>query len=285
MGVEQIHLRTRALRALSAENLRRRKITALKKELETLETDLSITAKSIQQDLERLARSECLSLTTQIMTKLPRELRDIICQHLSTRTNERIEREHFRATLDPLTKLYSYNHARWKASHFPEHYWNSDYVGPNFFQELIENYYLTSTFIFGDDPDTMTRFLNTNEFNIPSLPKNLVSKVEIHLNAVSYDRGSFRAYMFGVPKSPERLHEQLEPLFELKQGAKICIHFLTDTQEERHREEHFQAGLEALFSGVQRVKLRGYAVRFVVDKMYVFNLEEDLKREWAGIHG
>ncbi|KAI8931799.1 hypothetical protein NX059_011436 [Plenodomus lindquistii] len=286
MSEEYVQLELRALRlALTAQTLRKAKVVALRKKLEGLERQLDVATQCTQQSLEQLAKAQCSAITTQVVAILPREIRDMIYECLSTRDDERVECEHSRATLDPLTKLYSYDHARWKAEHFPEHYWNSKYVGDVFLQELIENYYRTSTFIFGDDPGVMTRFLSTNEFNIPSLPKELVSNVEIRLNAVSYDRGSFRAYMYGMPKSPERLHEQLQPMFELKQGAKICIHFLTDAQEDRHREEHFQASLETLFSSVQRAKLKGYKVRFVVDKTHVFDLEEDLKREWAEIHG
>lgn len=269
---------------MTRENARKSRIAALQRELEVLEQDQNSEAEAIQYDVEAFAKSECLAIASQVVTKLPRELRDMIYHHLSTRSSERIEREHFRTTIDPLTKLYSYSHARWKASHFPEHFWHTEYVGASFFQELVENYYRTSTFIFSDDPSVVKQFLGMDEFNLGILPKDLVSNVEMHLNAVSYDRGSFRAYMFGTPKKPERLQAQLEPIFELRQGARICVHFLTEAKEEKDREEHLMAGLETLFTSVQRAKLAGYKVRFVMDKSHVFDLEADLASEWAAIH-
>jgi len=271
---------------LRAENLRRARIVALRSELNALETSLVDAGRRSQRDLEQLATAECLAITTNVMTLLPREIRDMIYRHLSTRPNERIEKEKFRATLDPLTRLYSYDHARWKAEHFAEHYWDAAYVGASFFQELIENYYRTSTFIFSDEPDVMTRFLQTNEFHLPSLlPGDLVANVAIHLNAVSYDRGSFRAYLFGVPKTAARLQEQLQPLFGLKPGASVRIHFSTEAKDGTGRDRCCQAGVETLFSSVQRERLKAYRVQLVADETHVFDLEAAMREEWAGMHG
>lgn len=283
MSSEDVDITDRTLRV---ENKQRQQIDALRRELEALETNLLEDARRTQIDLEQLAAAECLAITTTVMTLLPREIRDMVYRHLSTRSNERIEKEQSRATLDPLTRLYSYNHARWKAAHFPEAYWNAAYVGAPFYQELIENYYRTSTFVFGDEPDVMTRFLHTNEFNLPSLlPCHLVANVAVHLDAVSCDRGSFRAYLFGVPKTAARLQEQVEPLFGLKPGARICIHFRTEAKRGADRKRYCQDGLETLFSSAQRAKLKGYRVRFVVDETHVFALEADMMEEWAGMHG
>lgn len=220
------------------------------------------------------------------MVKLPREIRDMIYQHLSTRSAEHIEREHFRTTLDPVTRLYSYDHARWKASHFPEHFWDAEYVGDAMLREVVENYYRTSTFIFGDDAGVMKRFLEADEMGLEILPRDLVSNIEVYLNAVSYDRGSFRGYMFGVPRKPERLRETLGGLFLLKQGANIRIHFLTDTKTEKERDEHCAAALPSLFSSVQLAELKGYQVKLVVDEKYEFRIrQEDLAEGWAAVHG
>ncbi|KAL1801548.1 hypothetical protein ACET3X_001890 [Alternaria dauci] len=108
-------LRKRALRALSEESIRKARVAALQQELALLEQDLASTAPTTQDAVEELAKTECQQLANAVLTKLPREIRDMIYLHLSTRDRELIEREHFRTTLDPLTRLYSYNFERWKA--------------------------------------------------------------------------------------------------------------------------------------------------------------------------
>ncbi|KAJ5020379.1 5'-methylthioadenosine phosphorylase [Bipolaris maydis] len=249
------------LTALSEEITRKARVAALRKELAVLESDLASIAPSTQDMVEQLARRECLELSNQIMSRLPREVRDMIYLHLSTRDVEIIEREHFRTTLDPLTRLYSYNFERWKKQHFQEHYWNPEYVSKPLYNELVENYYRTSTFVFSDDPGVMKRFLTTDEMRLGLLPKDLVAKVEIGLNAVSHDRGSFRAYMFGVPKSPERMREAVEGLFELKTGARAVIRFVTEAKTQEERDEHCRGAMETLFNEAQREKMKKYKVK------------------------
>ena len=272
-------------RALSEENIRKARVAKLQEELASLEKDLANTTPTTRDAVEQVARTECQQLTNNIMTKLPREIRDMIYFHLSTRDRELIEREHFRTTLDPITRLYSYDFNRWKAQHFPAHYWNTDYVGQPFYRELVENYYRTSTFLFGDDPGVMKRFLTTDEMKLGILPKSLVSSVEIGLNAVSHDRGSFRAYMFGIPKSPERMREALDGIFDLKPGARIVIRFVTEAKTKEERDEHCKGAMAMLFDDAQVEKMKMYKVKFVVDEGQVWDLAEAMREEWMGIHG
>ncbi|KAG9187319.1 hypothetical protein G6011_05190 [Alternaria panax] len=278
-------LRKRALRALSEENICKARVTALRQELALLEKDLASTTPTTQDAVEQLAKTECQQLTNNVMTKLPREVRDMIYFHLSTRDRELIEREHFRTTLDPLTRLYSYDFERWKAQHFTAHYWNPDYVSQTFYRELIENYYRTSTFLFGEDPGVMRRFLHADEMRLGIPPKAFVSSIEIGLNAVSHDRGSFRAYMFGIPTSPERMREALDGILELRPGARIVIRFVTEAKTKAERDEHCKAAMTTLFDEAQVEKLRMYKVKFVVDEGQVWDLAEAMTDEWKAIHG
>lgn len=278
-------LRKRALRALSEESIRKARVEALRRELAILESDLASITPRTQDSVEQLAKAECLELSTHIMTKLPREVRDMIYLHLSTRHGEIIEREHFRTTLDPLTRLYSYNFERWKQQHFPEHFWNPEYVSQPLYNELVENYYRTSSFIFGDDPGVMKRFLTSDEMRLGILPKALVANVEIGLNAVSHDRGSFRAYMFGVPKSPERMRESLDGLFELKAGARVVIRFITEAKTDEEREGHCRGAMGVLFDETQRARMKEYKVKFVVDEGRAWDLGEAMREEWMATMG
>lgn len=214
-------------------------------------------------------------MTNLFMLKLPRELRDMVYRHLSTK-EQRIDSDYFRSTPDPITKCYSYDQGRWRTLHFPEHFWNTSYVDSHFVRELSENYYRTSTFVFGDGKGLIGKFLNTDQLGLGFPPKELVSSIEIRLSAITHDRGSFRAYIFGVPKPPERLRAALEGLEELKSGSNVCIQFSTEAKCVEDRRELFVGALPILFPKMQVAALAGFRLRFVLDRKYEFRLEGDL---------
>lgn len=261
-------------RAVSIENTRRARITALQAHLTTLSHDLAIEAAESQLALSTFAQSECRSLTTLFLLKLPRELRDMVYYHLSTR-EERIDSDYFRSTKDPVTRCFSYDQKRWKLAHFPEHFWSEEYVDKQFVRELSENHYRTSTFVFGDGQGLISKFLNTDQLGIGFAPKELVSSIEVRLSAITHNRGSFRAYIFGVPKPPERLQAALEGLMELKPGSNVCIQFSTEAKGVEERKELFLGALPVLFPKMQVAALAGYRLRFVLDRKFEFYLEGD----------
>lgn len=260
------------LRALTIENARRARIAALKQHLNSLNHDLAIEKAETELTLAVFAQSSCRTLTNNFLLKLPRELRDMVYQYLSTR-EERIDSDYFRSTKDPVTKCYSHDQARWKTAHLPEHYWSTEYVSPQFVRELSENYYRTSTFVFGDGQGLIGKFLNTDQLGLGFAPKELVSSIEVRLSAITHDRGSFRAYIFGVSKPPERLQAALEGLTELKEGSSVCIQFSTEAKCTDERRGLFLGALPVLFPKMQVAALQGYRVNFVLDRKYEFGLD------------
>ncbi|KAF1925123.1 uncharacterized protein M421DRAFT_70678, partial [Didymella exigua CBS 183.55] len=268
-------------RSLSVEGMHRSHIQALQQRLNALEHDLAIEAAGTQLNLEAFARSECRSLTDLFMFKLPRELRDMVYWHLGTK-EQRIDSDYFRSTMDPVTKCYCYDQQRWRKAHFPEHFWSADYVDAQFVRELSENYYRTSTFIFGDGQGLIGKFLNTDQLGLGLLPKELVSSLEVRLSAITHDRGSFRAYIFGVPKPPERLQAALDGLMELKSGSNVCIQFATEAKCAEQRRELFVGALPVLFSEIQVTALAGYRSKFILDRKYEFRLEGNILKSLEG---
>jgi hypothetical protein len=209
------------------------------------------------------------------MFKLPRELRDMVYRHLSTK-EQRIDSDYFRSTKNPVTQCYSHDQARWKTAHFPEHFWSVDYVEHQFVRELSENYYRTSTFVFGDGQGLISKFLDTDQLGLGFPPKELVTSIEVRLSAITHDRGSFRAYIFGVPKPPERLQAALEGLMELKPGSNICIQFSSEARCVKRRRELFIGAVPVLFPKMQVAALAGYRLKFVLDRKHEFRLEGDI---------
>lgn len=149
-------------------------------------------------------------------------------------------------------------------------------MDPQFVRELSENYYRTSTFIFGDCQGLITKFLNSDQLGLGFAPKELVWSVEVRLSAITHDQGSFRAYIFGVPKPPERLQAALEGLMELKEGSNVCIQFCTEAKCPADRKTLFIGAIPVLFPKMQVAALSGYRVRFVLDRKHEFRLDEEI---------
>lgn len=221
-----------------------------------------------------LAQVQCSQLCSRIMTQLPRELRDMVFQHLSGRSAERISREYFRSTLDPETKMHTYDTARWRTTHYPEHFWNPEYVGQGFHKEMIENYLRTSSFVFGDDDGLVERFLESDQFEIGFAPKEVISKIEIHLNAMTFDRSSCIGYFFGSPTKPERLEAALGGISGLKTGARVCVQFMTQAKDEEQKDCQIDTAHRALVPKLKEAKAAGLIVRLVIDGKMNVNLDD-----------
>jgi hypothetical protein len=252
----------------------RTRVAALQSELVVLENDLARSSSEEQEACQTLAKAECTQLCSSVMTQLPRELRDMVYQNLSTRPEERISREHFRSTLDPQTRIYAYDSARARATHYPEHYWDASYVGHDMYRELVENYYRTSTFVFDDDSGLIERFLDTDQLKLGYAPQQLVSKIEVHLNAMTYDRTSCIGYMFGCATKPERLRAALEGVRGMRYGASIVVHLSTQARDEKAREGQVEAGCAALVPGLREARELGYEVRLIVDRKMHIDLDD-----------
>jgi hypothetical protein len=252
----------------------RARAVALQQELQALEQDLASSSSKENNALKALAKAECYSLCNRVTTQLPREVRDMIYHHLSTSPKEHITREYFRSTMDPETKLHTYDTARWKAINHPEHFWDVKYVGQNFFRELVENYYYTSTFSFGDEDGLIERFLNADQIGLGYAPKEMVSKIEIHLSATTFDRKSCVGYMFGCPTKPEQLRSAMEGVESLRFGAEVCVDFATRAKNETEKEEQIEMACRELIPILQRAKLAGLGVRFVIDTRVEMSLND-----------
>lgn len=190
---------------------------------------------------------------------------------------KRISREYFRSTLDPVTKMHTYDTDRWRATHYPEHFWNPIYVGREFHTEMIETYLRTSSFSFSDDDGLVERFLGTDQFKTGFAPRELVSKIEIHLSAMTFDRSSCIGYFFGCATKPERLTAALTGILGLKSGASVCVHFTTQAKDEEQKTGQINAARYALVPRLREAKAAGLMVRMIINEKEDIDLDDVYK--------
>ncbi|KAH7074223.1 hypothetical protein FB567DRAFT_505194 [Paraphoma chrysanthemicola] len=269
----QYLLRDHALRTNAMLREQKSRVAALQKELQTLEASLAASTTEEHDAFDTLAKAECLQLCNSIMTYLPREIRDMVLRHLSTSAEEHVEREYFRSTLDPKTRMHTYDTERWKAKHHPEHFWDVEYVGPDFLRELIENHYRTSTFVFDCDGGLIERFLESDQLKAGFQPGVLVSRIEVRINAITFDRTSCRGYMFGCPIKAERLVAALAGIERLKSGASVVVHFSTMANTEKQKEEQILMACTAMCPGLREAKLAGKRVRLIINRKLEVELD------------
>ncbi|KAF2026541.1 hypothetical protein EK21DRAFT_115690 [Setomelanomma holmii] len=257
--------------------LRRQKfrITVLQNELQTLEQSITASTSEEHDAFESLAKAECMQICNRVMTQLPREIRDMVYRQLSTSHEERIDREYFRSTMDPVTKLHTYDCDRWKLKYHPQHFWIEEFVGADFFRELVENHYRTSTFIFGDDNGLIERFLHKDHMKMGYSPGELVSKMEIHLNAITFDRTSCIEYMFGCPTKPERLSAAIIGIEKLRPGASVVVNLSTQATDEKQKEEQILTACVAICPSLREARMAGKRVRLMIDNVAEIQLDDD----------
>lgn len=176
--------------------------------------------------------------------------------------------------MDHTTQLHTYNAKNWKAAHYPEHYWDAEYVGASFLQELVQVYFRTSTFVFGDDDGLIEQFLSTDQMGVGYAPKELVSSIEVYLNAMTYDRTTCVGYMFGCATKPERLVAALRGVEGLKKGASLWLYIETRAGDAEQRARQIGTVCEAVLPCLKKAKAAGYSVRLVVDKKEEIGLDD-----------
>jgi hypothetical protein len=176
--------------------------------------------------------------------------------------------------MDPATRLHTYDADRWKAKFHPEHFWDVQYVGADFIRELIENHYRTSTFILGDDGGLIERFLETDQMKAGYQPKDLVSRIEVHLTAITFDRTSCIGYMFGCPTKPERLAVALKGIEKLKPGASVIVHFSTQAPAEKQKRDQVLRACTVMCPSLREAKITGKRARLIIDRKLEVELDE-----------
>ncbi|KAF2791424.1 hypothetical protein K505DRAFT_376773 [Melanomma pulvis-pyrius CBS 109.77] len=155
--------------------------------------------------MDEYAMVSCRGLCQKLHATLPQELRDKVYEQVLGMANIQVSEKNGRGIVrdrvpcgvgipDYLSLL---------------HYWDPAWVGLNFLKELARDWYRVTTFDFNYRTNLIPRFLDENIWGQGLRPRELVSKVKIHVPAIRL-------------RSPKTL-EELENLFGFKNRVNLHI--------------------------------------------------------------
>jgi hypothetical protein len=201
--------------------------------------------------------SACRNLCEQVIATLPRELRDIIYEHI-------LSQEVWDVAALPTSEPTS-------AKTGP-HYWQVEKVGNATLNEILEVWYRLVRFHIGQDLGYLKRFLTSKAASLDTSRQLLVTNISI-----AFDSRDVETHMQptggGVVRdssSRTRMLERLEHLFLLKEGASIHIYVIVPhsytllaeapTRYAHHERKVLREATTAISNVLIRLATTGYSL-------------------------
>jgi hypothetical protein len=170
--------------------------------------------KQVQDRIECFAQATCKVLCRMVITKLPRELRDLVYEHLVT------------PDIVYVGPQYLTNEGRPCENDRDAHHWDIRYVGDAMAVELAQTWYRSSLFYFwqkGKHSQIIERFMNNDRWNYGIKPHEHISRVRFDLgDDVVHHPGHYCAYT--MPAYPEKLTMPFKMLAKIRFPNRV--HFL-----------------------------------------------------------
>jgi hypothetical protein len=242
---------------------------------------------------------ECRMLCDKVYDTFPREVRDIIYDHIHTKHklcvnevlvgtawgdhsprkpafNDSISEHHWRTGL------------RFDQEH---HLWSADFLGDRVLQELLEWYYHATTFDFGKNWTFIPEFRSNDQWDLGHVPADFVTNIEVTLEFDDWEAIRFKREMedgwsyapwntgsnsWNVPcgcadrtkpKDPRfKLLTALESLFGFRQGTKIDLHVtMSDGYDWSNQRAHIRnVVIPFVLPSLLRLQTAGYKVAIIL---------------------
>ncbi|KAI4675342.1 uncharacterized protein J4E84_010084 [Alternaria hordeiaustralica] len=233
-----------------------------------------------------LAQMECLELCTKVHNAFPREIRDAIYSYITGDKDVYIACGDYPGRTWDCHSLASacciaanVKAARW---------WKPEYMGAQMVQEIGENYYRSSHFIFESTIARIVPFRAIDHLDLGFAPVDFISNVEIKINCRNYKFKQIGREDSYIPadihsrdadfesgwvterhrESPKQLLVELELLFGFRHGTAITIDLLSKLCEDatllEQQEWMAYTVVPVIFPILQRLKDVGCRARILL---------------------
>ncbi|KAH7074231.1 hypothetical protein FB567DRAFT_191895 [Paraphoma chrysanthemicola] len=170
--------------------------------LSYLETRKGIIESCIRDTLKPYAQAICLHFSKKVLSKLPREMRDIVYEYLVTPDYIWVGTEYFTNTGPPCDVQRD------------AHFWSPAYVGDAMQAEIVQTWYRTSLFYLWNrakNHELIERFLTQDRWGIGVLPHEHISRLRFDLGDDLIHQREIRVHVPGRSRQERCLDERYVP--------------------------------------------------------------------------
>lgn len=232
------------------------------------------------------AKRSCLELSKNIQKTFPREVRDIIYGYITGRELVKVSRSSKKTSKNsPRLSFFSTtlkkNTNTRDSERCDDHWWNEDFVGTDMIRELVEHFYRSCCFLFGEDFGIIPCLRVVDQWGMGVLPVSFISNVEVTVKCSDYGFGlgvhedswgnGINEWDFkqDAKLTSTALLVHLESLFGFRPGTAITIKtislYVENPSPLRRQEQMCNEVLKFIFPVFQRLKDMNCRVRAILD--------------------
>lgn len=208
------------------EDMQRKK-SELKKQIQTQQENIDNYEQQILAPaLEELSRSQCLQICKPLVETLPLELRNIVYFHLCGPEDAYID---FKGTEEPQYPESTDSNPHppppfTKRDRKPPHWWQADFVGQQFLDEFVQEWYRTSIFnINAFDLDGVKSLLNKNPWKPNKPPRDLINNIRLHVHTELLGRDRDEAIIAGIKG---KIQEVINELNAIEKPVRVSVNLV-----------------------------------------------------------
>lgn len=248
--------------------------------------------------MTEFAQQDCRKLCDKIYQVFPREIRDIVYDHIHSKREiclvARVYSFWGEDSSDCITYVQSkseYHLRTGSTKPVEDHLWRKEYMGEKVMRELVEYYFRSVCFRFEDGWDFVQKFRVTDQWNLGWVPGEFVTNIQVSVDcsahvyetwpAVQEDRwahNGWNANPFGGGDTSERRLDPVEPrcpksellvvlesLFSFRRGTKVTLNLRCSRfdRESPSPEGIFEAMTPIIFPTLRRLCDSGIVVNMV----------------------
>lgn len=215
-------------------------------------------SKDIEEATEAYNVAVCRTIGPAMYRKLPRELRDMIYEYLTTSVLH----------LTPIAAYFASEDSD-KDDLCPERYWRADVIGPEVIHELRESWYRNTTFHVDGDQSIKT-LLDKDRFDAGLQPRELINKVTRQIGIVTgtTEEGNMQTVL------------HLYELFLLRTLTQLQVNVYMSHVRSGERDKMFRSILRLIRSTILRLRKSGYQCTVTLDERCSDCVDPETITEW-----